>query len=110
MPRRWLAMTTIALLFLLAFWPDVASACPNCKDSLSQNDPGRTGMVQGYFWSILFMLAMPFTLTVAIGSYFLYLGWQAKATAPSTDQIIASLVAQGVPLHPPTNSLPGNPS
>ena len=39
-----------------------ALACPTCKDSLDQNDPARANMVRGYFWSILFMMSMPFLI------------------------------------------------
>ncbi len=39
------------------------SACPNCKEAVSSQegaDPGR--LADGYSWSILLMMGMPFTL------------------------------------------------
>jgi len=62
-----------------------AMGCPNCKDSLAQNDPTATGLVQGYFWSILFLLAMPFTILAGMSTYFYLLVRQARlATAASS--------------------------
>lgn len=45
------------------------SACPTCKDGMAQ-DPARINMVRGYFWSILFMMSMPFLIFGGLGYYF----------------------------------------
>jgi hypothetical protein len=37
-------------------------ACPNCKEAVSAQPSELAGMAQGYNWSVLFMLAVPFTL------------------------------------------------
>lgn len=47
----------------------VATACPNCKYTVAGEDPSRDGMVAGYFYSILFMMSMPFLLLTGFGSY-----------------------------------------
>lgn len=73
----------LAGLFVVALCAADALGCPNCKDSLSQNDPGATGLVQGYFWSILFLLAMPFTILAGMSAYFYLLVRRARTTAPA---------------------------
>jgi len=52
------------------------SACPNCKEAIAAQDEvaGRefketTFMKNGYNWSVMFMMAMPFTL-LGTGAFF----------------------------------------
>jgi len=54
------ALAAIAVLFCAG----VAAACPTCKDSL---DETSRAMARGYFWSILFMISMPFLLLSFFG-------------------------------------------
>jgi hypothetical protein len=65
--RMFSALALAALLALGVAGP--ASACPLCKEAVaSQEDPAQLGgtpttfMKYGYNWSVLFMMAMPFTL------------------------------------------------
>ena len=67
-------------LIVAAFLATDALGCPNCKDALA-NDPAATALVQGYFWSILFMLAMPFTIFVGMSTYFYLLVRRARLDA-----------------------------
>ena len=60
----WLLLATIVLLSA-----DAAFGCPNCKDAVSANDPEGMNLARGYFYSILIMLAMPFTLVGSFGAY-----------------------------------------
>lgn len=73
--------STIALILILmtaAFlFPDIALACPNCKEAYASD--GATPVASGYGASILFMMAMPF---VVIGGFALRL-WLARR---NTDQ------------------------
>ena len=46
-----------------------ASACPTCKDGLAESDPGTQAMAAGYFYSILFMMSMPFLIIGTFGSF-----------------------------------------
>ena len=47
-----------------------ASACPGCKEAVAAQAPGDgPGLVDGYFWSILFMMGMPFAL-FGTGAFF----------------------------------------
>jgi hypothetical protein len=60
--RQW---ALCAIVIIIA--GHVATACPTCKESLSANDPQ---MIRGYFWSIMFMMAMPFSILTAMSTYF----------------------------------------
>ena len=61
--RRLLIAASIVLLMAPA-----ASACPACKAALASSDDGSGGdLVSGFFWSILFMVSMPFAITGAFG-------------------------------------------
>lgn len=55
----------------------IALACPNCVSAMSKggtsDDPNQLGIA--YSWSILFMMAMPFTLIGCIMGVF-YLNWR----------------------------------
>ena len=63
---RWaLLAMVLALVLLLA---SVAAACPTCKDGLAQNDPHGQSLAAGYYYSILFMMAMPFAILGTFGS------------------------------------------
>ena len=46
-----------------------ALGCPNCKDAVNTSDPEGLNVARGYFYSILLMLAMPFTLVSSFGVY-----------------------------------------
>ena len=46
-----------------------AVACPTCKDGLAAADSQGANVARGYFYSILLMLAMPFTLAGSFGFY-----------------------------------------
>ncbi len=60
-------LTTTFVLLLAILMADSVQACPTCKDSLSENNPE---LIQGYFWSIMFMMAMPFSILTGVGTYF----------------------------------------
>jgi hypothetical protein len=64
---RWGICSALALVVLLG--ADVALACPTCRDGLAATDPHYANVARGYFYSILFMLAMPFTLISCFGLY-----------------------------------------
>ena len=62
---RWLIVATaIALALLIA---SVAAACPTCKEGLAQNDPHGQSVAAGYYYSILFMMTMPFAILGTFG-------------------------------------------
>ena len=58
----------VAVLVALLVTAD-AFGCPNCKDAVDTSDPEGLNLARGYFYSILLMLAMPFTLAGSFGCY-----------------------------------------
>ena len=63
---RWMLIAlALALVCLIA---SVAAACPTCKEGLAQNDPQGEAIAAGYYYSILFMMAMPFAILGTFGS------------------------------------------
>ena len=66
-----------------------AMACPTCKDGL--NDPTSQAAARGYFYSILFMMAMPFVVIGTFGSaaYFSIRRARQQQLAPPSDSMQA---------------------
>jgi hypothetical protein len=62
-----------SVIFLIAVGLAVVAAeafgCPNCKDAVAVNDAESMNLARGYFYSILIMLAMPFTLVGSFAAY-----------------------------------------
>ena len=46
-----------------------ASACPNCKEAVSVQPADVASTAQGYNWSIMLMMSMPFML-LGTGAFF----------------------------------------
>jgi hypothetical protein len=65
-------MLLVGAILLVLVVESLASACPTCKDSLAANDPNRETLVRGYFYSIIFMLSMPFLIFTSLCAYFYY--------------------------------------
>ncbi|MBB75983.1 MAG: hypothetical protein CMJ75_15865 [Planctomycetaceae bacterium] len=61
----------VGCLVVVLFLCGVADACPTCKDAL-HTDPAQANLMRGYFWSILFMMSMPFVIFSSLGSYFYF--------------------------------------
>ncbi len=53
-------MILAAVLWLLT--PAPASACPSCKEAVAEGAVEASSLARGYNWSILFMIAVPFTM------------------------------------------------
>ena len=45
-----------------------ALACPTCKEGIAENDPDAQRLAAGFYYSILFMLSMPFVVLGTFGS------------------------------------------
>jgi heme/copper-type cytochrome/quinol oxidase subunit 2 len=67
--QRWTLLLVAAVAAVLIL-QTVAVACPSCKESLAHSDPARANMVRGYFWSILFMMSMPFLILGGLSTLF----------------------------------------
>ena len=65
-------------LLIVAGWGEIASACPTCKENMA-DDPDSANLVRGYFWSIIFMMSMPFIIFTSLCSYFYYEVCKARA-------------------------------
>ena len=66
-PLRLILAGTVLLACLLVAGD--AFGCPNCKDAVNTSDPEGLNVARGYFYSILIMLALPFTLISSFGIY-----------------------------------------
>lgn len=58
--------------------PAVAHACAVCVGSSAED--------QGYFWGVLFLMAMPFLVTGAVGGWLLYHHRRTRGTALSMSE------------------------
>lgn len=56
----------LTLVVGLALATDVL-ACPTCKNGMSGDDPVSVARASGYFYSILFMMSMPFVIIGTFG-------------------------------------------
>lgn len=54
-------------LAIVACFAVAASACPTCKEDLANNPQGR-GLAAGFYYSILFMMSMPFLILGTLGT------------------------------------------
>ena len=70
------------MLAVATLAPQVALACPTCKDSLTEN------YVQAYGMSIIFMMSMPFIIFGALSAYFYYEVRKARRQQAETSKAI----------------------
>lgn len=68
-------LAAVAGTLLLA---GVATACPTCKDNLA-HDPASANLARGFYYSILFMVSMPFVIFGSLTAYFYWEVRKAKA-------------------------------
>ena len=59
---------TAAVLATCLLMASTASACPNCKEAVENQTGEGAKLKTGYYYSILFMVGMPFTL-LGTGAY-----------------------------------------
>ncbi len=65
---KWMRCAIVVAVLVLMLWTSSeALACPTCKEGL--NDPASQAMAAGYFYSILFMMSMPFLILGTFGSF-----------------------------------------
>ena len=67
--RKFAIHVAVALAVVVLLTAADAWGCPNCKDGVNTSDPQGLNMARGYFYSILLMLAMPFTLAGSFAAY-----------------------------------------
>ena len=66
--KRYVVLGLFVLIVSIALGSD-AWGCPTCKDGLQAADSEGANIARGYFYSILLMIAMPFTLAGSFGLY-----------------------------------------
>jgi hypothetical protein len=75
MKRIFLVMT-VGLIGVALLVPAVARACAVCGMG-----PGVAGdpTARGFYWGILFLMAMPFAVAGSIGAWLVYRYWRVRA-------------------------------
>ena len=81
--RRGLKSTILTLSALL--WSGALLACPLCAENMSNDVYGKqpSQLGRGFFWSIIFMMALPF-VTVGTMAVKIYLA-KRRASGPQLD-------------------------
>ena len=72
MIRQYLSLM-VGILILTLLIPVLVEACPSCK---TIDDP----IVQGFKWSILFLMAMPYIVSGLIGGGVFYVYYRTHRT------------------------------
>jgi heme/copper-type cytochrome/quinol oxidase subunit 2 len=85
-PRLAACCAALAAVLLLA---GVASACPTCKDNLA-HDPATANLARGFYYSILFMVSMPFLIFGGMSAYFYWEVRKARARQLAEQAVAAS--------------------
>ena len=88
--RAWTRPAALALILVAFCLAGEALACPTCKDGLAESDPSTQAMAAGYFYSILFMMSMPFLIIGTFGS-FAYLSVRRARQAEAEAAELAAL-------------------
>lgn len=57
--RSWISICVASLALSCA---GEASACPNCKEAVSAQPADVARMADGYNWSVMFMIGVPFSM------------------------------------------------
>lgn len=74
-------MLLLAVLVIVAISTSDVLACPMCKAALGSHDRSHGDLVGGFFWSILFMLSMPFLIFGSLSTYMYLLVRRARREA-----------------------------
>ena len=86
-PRARIAILLVLTCLVFAAAVTDASACPMCKAALASHDRTHGDWVTGFFWSILFMLSMPFVLLGSFCTYMYVLVRRARGETPERDRV-----------------------
>jgi hypothetical protein len=66
-PTMRLMLRTALAAALVVCVASAAWACPTCKEDLANNPQGQ-GLAAGFYYSILFMMSMPFLIIGTLGT------------------------------------------
>ena len=97
--RRWrlLTVASLAIVACLVLAAE-ATACPTCKEAIVGDGGNHANLVQGYFWSIIFMLSVPPMILCGLGTYFYLLVRRSRRLDPDGTRQQLSVLNQ--PLDP----------
>jgi len=84
---------SLAMLMVLAVAGD-AWGCPTCKNALGEES---SHIVNGYFWSIIFMMSMPFLIFTGLSLYFYILVVRDRALKRRQAEQLAHAAASSAP-------------
>jgi hypothetical protein len=90
-------LSCCAALGLLLVLAATADACPMCKVALSNHDEAQGDVIGGFFWSILFMLSMPFAIFGTFSGYMYLLVRRARAQQAAGQTSVARTRASAAP-------------
>jgi hypothetical protein len=76
-PKRRVITALVAIL-LVAMLGSVAHACPTCGAGMSEAGEAGQKMLSGWFWSIVFMMSMPFLILTSLGGYMYWIVRKAR--------------------------------
>ena len=93
--KRITQIWLFVLIAVIALGSD-AWGCPTCKDGLQAADGEGANIARGYFYSILLMIAMPFTLAGSFGLY-VWREMRRQQQAESSDVTNIVVPATGAP-------------
>lgn len=79
MSQRFLLPPIFGAILTLLF-PAAVQACAVCLTGIGQDDP----MTDAFNWSILFLMAMPYTVVGSVAGWLFYTHWRA---AKGRDQV-----------------------
>ena len=88
-PRIRIIMFAIILAVITA---SAASACPTCKQGLNEHGGN---LIRGYFWSIIFMMSMPFLILGGLSTMFYFDVRRARRRQSELAEAIMSLGSAG---------------
>lgn len=82
------AREVLVIILWLGFCT-LCEACPTCRDGIT-DAPHHASVVRGYFWSILFMMSMPFVIFGSLATYFYCQVRRTRSTPAITDNETAT--------------------
>jgi len=66
--RTLISGRVVLALLVAVLLAGVAAACPTCAEGIAEADPQQQSVAAGYYYSILFMMSMPFAILGTFGS------------------------------------------
>ncbi|GIW94299.1 MAG: hypothetical protein KatS3mg110_2340 [Pirellulaceae bacterium] len=87
----------VQLVLVAVVWLGIATAvwaCPTCKQAIAEGGNAE-GLVRGYYYSILFMMSMPFLILGGLGAYFYWEVRRARSRPSVAASSLGGVVRQG---------------